>query len=86
MDAHTPAPTVTADEGIPADEDTFADMFQNAWIEAAQSRAPRRTAPTATTSKKPGDSQLARGPKLGGSRSARAAMHAAEKAKGTAKR
>lgn len=72
-------------------DEAFAARFQAEYMEAmADQRRAMPPPPPTTIAKGPGgkaqESELARGPKLGGSRSARAAMHAAEKERERAKR
>lgn len=68
-----------------AADDALAEQFQREYLEAMQSRREiRNKPPPGPTTGAPGankGSEIAKGPKLGGSRSARAAMHAAEKEK-----
>jgi hypothetical protein len=54
-----------------AADDRVAEQFRREFLDAIQSR--RRVARTKTT-KQPGKTEAPKGPKLGGSRSARAAM------------
>jgi len=70
--------------GDTAADDEIAARFQAEYFEAMAEREEmnRKPPPPPTVPLKPGESaELAKGPKLGGSRSARAAMHAAEKEK-----
>ncbi|KAI9368941.1 hepatocellular carcinoma-associated antigen 59-domain-containing protein [Aspergillus egyptiacus] len=55
-----------------AADDRVAEQFRREFLDAVQSR--RRVARTKTTAKQPGKTEAPKGPKLGGSRSARAAM------------
>lgn len=67
-----------------AADDELAERFQREYLEAMASRREiRNKPPPGPTTGPPGSkvSEIAKGPKLGGSRSARAAMHAAEKEK-----
>lgn len=79
------ASTSTATGHDTAADDALAEQFQREFLEAMQSRREiRNKPPPGPTTGAPGaakTSEIARGPKLGGSRSARAAMHAAEKEK-----
>ncbi|KAL2866366.1 telomere length and silencing 1 family protein [Aspergillus lucknowensis] len=55
-----------------AADDRVAEQFRREFLDAIQSR--RRVARTKTATKQPGKAEAPKGPKLGGSRSARAAM------------
>ncbi|KAI5199967.1 hypothetical protein E4T39_05963 [Aureobasidium subglaciale] len=81
----TPAPAPTQGDGD-ADE-RMAEEFKRDFYAAAEERASRRGANAAPLPPTFGANKLEsiKGPKLGGSRSQRAAMHAAEKAKGAKK-
>lgn len=62
-----------------AADDELAARFQAEFLEAWAERRDVNKKPPAPAPAKPGEGDLMKGPKLGGSRSARAAMHAAEK-------
>ena len=65
-------------DGIAAD-DFLAEQFQREYMEAAQNRNNLKKPPAANSTKGKVEDK-AKGPKLGGSRSTRAAYHAQEKA------
>lgn len=62
-----------------AADDELAARFQAEFLEAMAERRDLNKKPPAPAPLKPGEVDAMKGPKLGGSRSARAAMHAAEK-------
>ncbi|KAI5211386.1 hypothetical protein AUEXF2481DRAFT_1279 [Aureobasidium subglaciale EXF-2481] len=82
----TPAPPPPAQEEGDADE-RMAEEFKRNFYAAAEERASRRGGHAAPLPPTFGANKLEsiKGPKLGGSRSQRAAMHAAEKAKAAKK-
>ncbi|KAI5248875.1 hypothetical protein E4T43_01081 [Aureobasidium subglaciale] len=82
----TPAPPPPAQDDGDADE-RMAEEFKRNFYAAAEERASRRGGNAAPLPPTFGANKLEsiKGPKLGGSRSQRAAMHAAEKAKGAKK-
>lgn len=61
-----------------AADDMLAEQFRREYMEAAQNRKDNRKPPQTTGAR--GKVEEPRGPKLGGSRSTRAAYHAQEKA------
>ncbi|TIA37270.1 hypothetical protein D6C79_08120 [Aureobasidium pullulans] len=77
-------PTSTAAETEDADERMAAE-FQRNFYAQAEERAVRRVAAPPPPTFGANKLESLKGPKLGGSRSQRAAMHAAEKAKGAKK-
>ncbi|KAI4716669.1 hypothetical protein E4T48_07147 [Aureobasidium sp. EXF-10727] len=77
-------PKTSADDTQDADE-RMAEEFKRNFYAAAEERAVRRSAAPPPPSFGANKLESIKGPKLGGSRSQRAAMHAAEKAK-TAKK
>jgi hypothetical protein len=78
--ASTSATKPTSDDNQDADE-RMAEEFKRNFYAAAEERAVRRTAPPPPPTFGANKLESIKGPKLGGSRSQRAAMHAAEKAK-----
>ncbi|KAL2833237.1 hepatocellular carcinoma-associated antigen 59-domain-containing protein [Aspergillus cavernicola] len=71
LDVYDEPEEEAAADGQAAD-DRVAEQFRRDFLDAIQSR--RRVARTKTTVKQPGKTEAPKGPKLGGSRSARAAM------------
>lgn len=69
------------DDNDQAADDIIAEQFRRDFMDAVQSRNRVRRAAATKAAKKPGTKveEKSRGPKLGGSRSARAAMHAQQK-------
>lgn len=65
--------TVTATGTDQAADERVAEEFKREFLDAQQSRIMK---PTVVRKKLEGDDKILKGPKLGGSRSARAAMHA----------
>jgi hypothetical protein len=78
--ASTSATKPASDDNQDADE-RMAEEFKRNFYAAAEDRAIRRTAPPPPPTFGANKLESIKGPKLGGSRSQRAAMHAAEKAK-----
>jgi hypothetical protein len=78
--ASAPAAKPASDDNQDADE-RMAEEFKKNFYAAAEDRAIRRTAPPPPPTFGANKLESIKGPKLGGSRSQRAAMHAAEKAK-----
>jgi hypothetical protein len=78
--ASTSATKPALDDNQDADE-RMAEEFKRNFYAAAEDRAIRRTAPPPPPTFGANKLESIKGPKLGGSRSQRAAMHAAEKAK-----
>jgi hypothetical protein len=78
--ASTSAAKPASDDNQDADE-RMAEEFKRNFYAAAEDRAIRRTAPPPPPTFGANKLESIKGPKLGGSRSQRAAMHAAEKAK-----
>ena len=84
VDLYTPPspPRTTLNTTNDAADEEVAERFRRDFLDAVQNRNIKRPVPVATNSRlaKPGADAQMKGPKLGGSRSARAAMHAAQKA------
>ena len=78
--ASTSVAKPASDDNQDADE-RMAEEFKKNFYAAAEERAVRRTAPPPPPTFGANKLESIKGPKLGGSRSQRAAMHAAEKAK-----
>jgi len=78
--ASTSTTKSVSDDNQDADE-RMAEEFKRNFYAAAEERAVRRAAPPPPPTFGANKLESIKGPKLGGSRSQRAAMHAAEKAK-----
>jgi len=86
VDVYDTSEQTTATGNDEAADDVVAERFRQEYIEAAQNRLQMQRKPAATTVSKGKVAEPTRGPKLGGSRSTRAAYHAHEKAAAAGKK
>lgn len=82
MDYFDSAPPPTSTSGPAANNDeALVEQFRQEFLDSIQERQQRKPAPPAR-----GEKEAPKGPKLGGSRSARAKMHALEEDRTKSKR
>jgi len=86
VDVYETSEQTTATGNDEAADDVVAEKFRQEYMEAAQNRLQMQRKPAATTAVKGKVADPTRGPKLGGSRSTRAAYHAQEKAAAAGKK